>query len=98
MSAEHESLLAGEWLTINEVANYLRMSRATVVAAVKSGQLPSRVFAGRLIRIPRAVFVNALREAEAERCDVSRLLRGRERETHCGAQPGAQSEVRGEER
>ena len=48
-----------EYLTVNEVCAYLRTSRNIVYEAVRSGQLPSRRFAGRLIRIPREVLAGA---------------------------------------
>jgi excisionase family DNA binding protein len=42
-----------EYLTVNEVCAYLRTSRNVVYDAVRTGQFPSRRFAGRQIRIPR---------------------------------------------
>jgi excisionase family DNA binding protein len=42
-----------EFLTVQEVAAYLRLAKNVVYDAVHSGQLPSRRFAGRQFRIPR---------------------------------------------
>lgn len=56
LQAKYENL--DDWLTIDQVASYLRVSRNIVYDAVKSGQLPSRRFTGRLIRIPRSVFAD----------------------------------------
>ena len=55
-----------QYLSVDEVAAFLRTSRNVVYDAVRTGQLPSKRFAGRLIRIPSRVLSefaeNALRE------------------------------------
>jgi len=49
-----------EFLTVDDAAQYLGVSRATVYAAVNTGQLPHVRFAGRQIRIPRSHFEQAV--------------------------------------
>ncbi len=42
-----------DWLTVEELARYLRIGRSCAYELVRSGEIPSRRF-GRLIRINRA--------------------------------------------
>jgi excisionase family DNA binding protein len=49
-----------EYFTVKETCAILRTSKNVVYAAVKSGQLPSRCFAGHLIRIPRSALIQGL--------------------------------------
>ena len=51
-----------EYFTVKETCVLLRTSKNVVYAAVKSGQLPSRRFAGQLIRIPRSALLQGLSE------------------------------------
>jgi excisionase family DNA binding protein len=47
-----------EWLTVEEFSKHTRISRNVVYDAVRTGQLPSKRFAGRQIRIPRSVLLD----------------------------------------
>jgi excisionase family DNA binding protein len=51
-----------EYFTVKETCAILHTSKNVVYAAVKSGQLPSRCFAGHLIRIPRSALLQSMTE------------------------------------
>jgi excisionase family DNA binding protein len=54
-----------EFLTVDQVCSYLRVSRNVVYDAVRTGQMPSVRFAGRQIRIPRSHFEPLAQGSEA---------------------------------
>jgi len=57
MATQHEQV----FLTVNEVADLLRVSRRTAYVLVQTGQVPS-VRVGGVIRIPRGPLVRQLEE------------------------------------
>lgn len=52
-------LAADEWLTLAEVAQYLRLSKRTVSRMIKAGRLPAKRV-GRAIRIARSQLMTML--------------------------------------
>lgn len=57
--------IQNEWLSVDEVAGMLRVTRRTIDRYIKDGHLPaSRLPGGRLLRIRRSD-VNALLDAQA---------------------------------
>lgn len=52
-------LAADEWLTLAEVAQYLRLSKRTVSRMIKAGRLPAKRV-GRAVRIARSQLITML--------------------------------------
>ena len=52
-------LAADEWLTLAEVAQYLRLSKRTVSRMIKGGRLPAKRV-GRAVRIARSQLITTL--------------------------------------
>ena len=52
-------LVADEWLTLAEVAQYLRLSKRTVSRMIKGGRLPAKRV-GRAVRIARSQLMTML--------------------------------------
>jgi excisionase family DNA binding protein len=60
----NQETLAVEVLTVEEVANLLRVSEKTVYAAIKHGEIPGVRRIGSAIRISRAAVMRWLAEGE----------------------------------